>query len=161
MNIKVVFPALMILMLTQALTSCGTKEAEYDWPCWRGPNGDGISLDTDWDPEALSGSAKILWKTNIGIGYSNVAIEDGLLYTMGSESRTTSVICLNAQTGKEVWRYAIGPGLESQSIPAVDGARVYGLDNRGALVCLKAKNGKVIWKTHLKDDLNARKTSTG
>lgn len=25
-----------------------------DWPGWRGPNRDGMSGETDWDPEALN-----------------------------------------------------------------------------------------------------------
>ena len=33
---------------------------DFDWPRWRGPNGDGISIETDWDPEALSGGPRIL-----------------------------------------------------------------------------------------------------
>ncbi len=37
-----------------------------DWPRFRGPNGDGISTETDWDPEAISGRPKVVWKTNIG-----------------------------------------------------------------------------------------------
>ena len=56
---------------------------EYNWPQWRGPNSDGISNETDWNPEALAGGPKILWKVNLGTGYSNVVIQDDRLYTMG------------------------------------------------------------------------------
>ena len=58
---------------------------EFDWPRWRGPNGDGISMETGWDPEALEGGPKIVWKTNVGIGYSNAVIKGKYLYTMGNE----------------------------------------------------------------------------
>ena len=47
---------------------------DFDWPRWRGPNGDGISMETDWDPEALAEGPKILWKVNVGKGHSNVSI---------------------------------------------------------------------------------------
>ena len=53
----------------------------YDWPRWRGPDGNGVSKETGWDPKALENGPKILWRTNVGYGYSNVAIEDGRLYT--------------------------------------------------------------------------------
>ena len=55
------------------LVSC-SKTEEIGWPRWRGPNGNGISTETDWDPEALSGGPKILWKVNVGMGHSNFAI---------------------------------------------------------------------------------------
>ncbi|UCF98202.1 MAG: hypothetical protein JSV89_01390 [Spirochaetaceae bacterium] len=39
---KVVLPALLISKLSLVLLSCGTTEPErFDWPRWRGPNGDG------------------------------------------------------------------------------------------------------------------------
>ena len=41
---------------------------DFEWPRWRGPKGDGISNETNWDPEALAGGPKILWKVDIGIG---------------------------------------------------------------------------------------------
>jgi hypothetical protein len=54
-----------------------------DWPRWRGPEGNGVSKETDWNPAALKNGQKILWKTNVGPGYSNISIKDGRLYTMG------------------------------------------------------------------------------
>jgi hypothetical protein len=34
------------------LSAAQTDADEFDWPRWRGPNGDGISLETNWNPEA-------------------------------------------------------------------------------------------------------------
>ncbi len=56
---------------------------DFEWPRWRGPNGDGISNETNWDPETLAGGPKILWKVDVGWGYSNVAIKDNRLYIIG------------------------------------------------------------------------------
>ena len=74
---------------------------DLGWPRWRGPNGDGISMETDWDPDSLSGSPRILWKADVGFGHSNVAIKDNRLYTMGGNE----VFCLNAETCEEIWQY--------------------------------------------------------
>ncbi len=38
---------------------------DFEWPRWRGPNGDGISKETNWDPKVLAGGPKILWKANL------------------------------------------------------------------------------------------------
>jgi hypothetical protein len=60
-----------------------SENAEYDWPCWRRPDGNGESRETGWEPKALAKGPKILWRTNVGFGYSSVTVEDGRLYTMG------------------------------------------------------------------------------
>ncbi len=132
----------MIIMLLMLLAGCSKKEA--GWPRWRGPNGDGISTETDWDPTALTGGPKILWSVDVGLGYSNVVIKNNCLYTMG----TRGVVCLNADTGEEVWKHGItttGPA----ATPALDGNYLYALTERGDFLCLQANNGKLRWKKDL------------
>lgn len=85
-----IIPLLIGFMIIGGCATTGKVEEpmtgiadDFDWPGWRGPNGDGISNETDWDPEALAEGAEILWKVDLGMGYSNVAINDNRLYTMG------------------------------------------------------------------------------
>jgi len=145
-SICLILTALFFLLI---LGNCGIgkKVDEAGWPRWRGPDGNGISTETNWDPEALAGGAKILWKADVGVGYSSVAIKDNRLYTMGLKG----VHCLNAETGKEIWQHSyesigeVGP----QSTPTIDGKFVYALSKEGILLCLKAKNGKLQWKKDL------------
>ena len=68
----------LVILFTLIFITCtviGIAE-DFDWPRWRGPSGDGISMETGWNPKALSEDPKILWKTNVGLGYSNVTIKD-------------------------------------------------------------------------------------
>jgi len=157
MSKNVVFTSVVIMLVSLVLLSCGTKEAEFDWPHWRGVNGDGISLETDWNPEALAGGPKILWKAKIGVGYSNVVIKDNRLYTMGKTRDGITVVCLNADTGQEIWQFTFEDGGETQSTPATDGKLVYALTNQGVLVCLRTKNGKLHWKKDLVSEYNVTK----
>jgi len=166
------FVSTLILVFAVLITvgSCATRkkanvaqqdEALYgiaddlDWSRWRGPNGDGISMETGWDPEALEGGPKIVWKTNVGLGYSNAVIKGKYLYTMGNEDGEDNIYCLNGETGKEVWRYSYphqhfgGYGGATQSTPIVEGMYVYALSIEGILLCLEAKNGKLRWKKDL------------
>ena len=55
---------------------------------------------------------KPLWQVNVGIGYSSMAVADGKLYTQGWNWRTgaDSVVCLNAVTGKLIWKYTYPAG---------------------------------------------------
>jgi outer membrane protein assembly factor BamB len=123
---------------------------EQGWPQFRGPNGDGISTETDWNPEAISGQPDVVWKTNVGTGFSNLAIKGKYIYTMGFDKNKDTVFCLDIETGKVIWRYSYtgksgGRGYGTQTTPAADGKFVYTLSVDGHLYCFNAKNGRVLW----------------
>ena len=127
-----------------------------DWPSWRGPNGNGISTETGWNPNALT-NPKIIWKANVGKGHSCVAVKGNYLYTMGNNAITSGkdaihedvIYCIDNRTGKEIWRYAYPckegrfPG--PRSTPVTDGSSLYTISQEGHLFCFNAKNGMVRW----------------
>jgi outer membrane protein assembly factor BamB len=91
-----------------------------------------------------------------------MAVSKGRLYTMGNENDTDTVWCLDASTGKEVWRHNYpcpkdpkedegGP----RATPTVDGDKVYTFSRTGLAFCLDADSGQVIWKRDLRDELEA------
>jgi outer membrane protein assembly factor BamB len=136
----------------------------YAWPRWRGPNGDGTSVETGWNPAALKGGAKVLWNVDIGVGYSNIVIQDNRLYAMGKDRKTLdfAVTCLDTANGKVIWKNtklrAVG---EVKSTPVVDGDKVYGLGSDGALFCLRASDGEVVWQKNLEKDFGVAAWSYG
>jgi outer membrane protein assembly factor BamB len=136
----------VLLVLASGLISAEPS----NWPRWRGPNGDGVSTETGWNPKCLDGGAKVLWTANIGTGYSNIAISDGHLYAMGSGDVThLAFACLDAATGKTIWMQRLMLGVGSQdpmSTPTVDGDRVYGTAQNGMLFCLNTADGRMLWK---------------
>jgi outer membrane protein assembly factor BamB len=149
-------------MTMAMLCLLATPAAGDDWPRWRGPNGNGISSETDWDPQALASGARILWTANIGMGHSAVAVKDGRLYIMGNRMVTSgpakgefedTVYCLDATSGRELWRYSFpckegqdpGPG----SSPVVDGDSLYTFSREGQLICFDAANGAIRWRRDL------------
>ena len=163
-----VFASLILFIaLIFVITSCGrdvAQNAGYSWPRWRGPNGDGISKETGWDPMALARGAKILWNVNVGNGYSNIAIQNSRIYTLGVllDEAQVAFQCLHAGTGKVIWRHLVPEDFMSpQSTPAIDGDRVYGLTYDGILLCLRAANGKVLWKKNLEGDFKAKPNQHG
>ena len=135
----------LIIFMFGISTQYGIAD-DSDWPRWCGPNGDGISMEIKWNPEALSGDPKILWKADVGMGYSNVAIKDNRLYTMGMKG----MFCLNAETGKEIWQYSEVMLSGPKATPTIDGKYVYILSEAGTLFCLRVKNGKLRWQKDLK-----------
>jgi outer membrane protein assembly factor BamB len=139
-----------------------------DWPKWRGPDNDGISKETDFDPDAIkdinnlivNDHPRVTWKQKIGRGYSGISIAGNYLYTMGYFRGKSAnfgldvVYCLEADTGREVWTLTYSCSLSEyagpRATPLVENGKVYTLSQGGHLFCLDAENGGVYWYVDLK-----------
>ena len=120
------------------------------WPQWRGPRQDAISDEpvTLWPPAKL-------WETNVGYGVSSPIALGGRVLAMGHRDGEDTVWCLEADTGRTLWKYPY-PAKSDQtsdvrfpgprSTPATDGKAVYALSLEGRLHCLDAANGKLLWQ---------------
>lgn len=155
----------LIAMLAFAASDASAQSAASDWPRWRGPNGDGIAAQDDWNPKALAGGPKVLWKAQVGDGFSSVAIVGDRLYTMGNNTREDAVVCLDARNGKEIWRYAYpcrqGEYPGPRATPTVDGDLVYAMSREGLLLCLRARDGRLVWKLDIAQEFGARAPTWG
>lgn len=125
-----------------------------DWPNWRGPDHNGISQETDWNPQALSNSAKPVWTASVGTGFSAISVSGGKAITMGNVDKNTDVVtCFDAQTGKVLWthRYEepLTPNLYEggpNATPAIHEHKVYTISKSGKMFCLNLDSGEVIWQ---------------
>jgi outer membrane protein assembly factor BamB len=142
--------------------------AAADWPCWRGPEHNGISKESGWKVNWPSSGPAIAWRANVGTGFSAVAVSNGRLYTLGNSADRDSVICLDAVSGKETWKHTYDAPTDPKafeggptSTPAVDGDRVYTLSRLGELFCLDAASGKVVWTKNVATDTDQRVPSWG
>jgi len=81
-----------------------------DWPQWRGPHRDGISLETGLLREWPKEGPTVVWHVDsVGVGYSSLALKDGRIFTQGDLDGVEHVIALNAADGKRVWAVQPGP----------------------------------------------------
>jgi outer membrane protein assembly factor BamB len=157
---------LALLVSTLLLAGCGGGQkaavaAGPDWPQWRGARRDGVSTETSWNPMSLQGSPKILWKKDVGTGYSSASIQAGRLYIMGAKEARFTIFCLDAVSGREIWKTRTKSTRDSEATPAVDGDRLYCLVQDGTLLCLKTSSGAEVWKVSYDDDLKARRPNSG
>jgi outer membrane protein assembly factor BamB len=124
-----------------------------DWARWRGPEGTGISLETQWNPKALEGGAKIAWQADIGMGYASFSVAGGRAYMMGNRNDEDIVLCLDAKDGGEIWRHAYACKAQghggTRATPVVDVGRVYTLSRDGQAFCLDAATGAVVWRRNI------------
>lgn len=78
--------------------------AAADWPHWRGPNRNDVVGETSgWNGRSWPGG-KAEWTANVGVGCSAPIVADGKLYATGWESNREVLRCLDAESGKELWR---------------------------------------------------------
>ncbi len=148
------------LRMTTVLLVAGILNCEAaDWPNWRGPDHNGISKEAGWNAEFPDGEPKIAWKTNVGTGFSSASVANGLLYTIGNRDGTETVYALDANTGKEAWKFSYECALDPKyfeggptSTPAAAGKFVYTLSRRGHLFCFDAATGKVHWGSNIAED---------
>lgn len=137
-----------------------------DWPRYRGPNQDGIALEKDWLGAWPGGQPKQLWKGNVGVGFSSVAVVGNRVYTLGHDGAKEGqdrIVCLDATTGRELWRKEYPQKLHAKyyeggtsSTPTVEAGRVYTLSKFGQAFCLEAETGREIWARDLVADLGLK-----
>lgn len=128
---------------------------EVPWPGWRGPQRDGISRETSWSVE---GAEAPLWRAEVGLGYSSVAVGGGHLFTLGwVEERGNDVVwALDAESGDVLWSHEFPAekwdkfhGGGTNTTPTIDGDVIYTLNREGRLHCFEAATGVVRWEQDL------------
>ncbi|MBN2327027.1 MAG: PQQ-like beta-propeller repeat protein [Candidatus Omnitrophica bacterium] len=128
--------------------------SSQDWPQWRGSNRDGkaagfISLQ-EWPTEL-----KQVWKTTVGFGDASPSLVGDKLYIFSRLGDEEMLLCLDANSGEEIWRdvYKAGevtgaarshPG--PRSTPTVAGDKIVALGVCGVLSCWDASSKKLLWR---------------
>ena len=157
-GVKLILMRNVFLMLALWLVSFHPSSAAekrnggFDWPCWRGPERNGISPETGLNWRWNTNGPAVLWRATLGNGFSSFAVADGRVITIGNDNQTDTVFCFAAASGKVLWQhrypcdpqplsYEGGPG----ATPAVAQGKVYTFSKNGDLFCLDVQSGKVIW----------------
>ena len=152
-----------LILLTISFLAVSPIARADDWPNYRGPHHDGVSVEAGWTSEFPSSGPTVLWKWNVGIGFSSFAVAKNRLYTAGNVENTCTIVCLDALTGKPIWKHSFAADIGDRdfeggsiSTPAVDGDRVFALGRYGDLFCFDAASGKVVWQENIHAETKIR-----
>lgn len=154
----------MTLGLLCGLSSVGLAA---DWPQWRGPERTGVSAETGLLKSWPEDGPKQVWVySDAGLGYSGVAVVNGVVYTMGARDQDEMLIAINAADGTERWSVKMSSRLDNKwgdgprGTPTVAGNHVYGLSGTGTLACVEIDSGRVVWQKTM-DEFGGRKPGWG
>ncbi len=129
-----------------------------NWPSWRGPRGDGSSLETNV-PTKWSATENVAWKTELpGSGHAAPIIWGDRIFTVSAkpESLERILLCLDRVTGKILWQQTVltaplekkhAENSYASATAVTDGQKVFVtfLDGPSVFVAAYDFSGKQLW----------------
>ena len=133
--------------------------ASAAWPSFRGSTRDGkllgLTINEDWK----ASPPKLVWKTQIGPGWSSFSVAGDRLFTQEQRGEKEAVVCLDAKTGQAVWEYEYVSrfwesvaGAGPRATPTIADEGLFSLGANGILTCLNASTGVKIWERDIQVD---------
>jgi outer membrane protein assembly factor BamB len=134
--------------------------AGADWPQFLGPTRDGVSPETGLVDSWPRTGPPVVWRRDVGDGYAGPVVAGGRLVLFHRDGDRELVECLDAATGKTLWKHAeatsysdpLGKGDGPRSTPAVADGHVFSLSPGGRLLCLRLADGTKLWQRMLLED---------
>ncbi len=150
-------------MVVVAISIAASRLAPADWPQWRGPNRDG-SVTNAVVPGTWPKALKEEWKITVGLGHASPVEANGKVYVFARQGEDEVLLCLDAVTGKGIWKSvpqpiayemheaAKGHGKGPKSTPVVSNGIVYTFGISGVLSAHDANTGKLKWRREFSKD---------
>ena len=146
------------LCLGMILPALSGRAWGENWPMWRGPRGDGTSLEKNV-PVQWSATQNVAWKTPIlGKGHSSPIVWGDRVFVVTAlkEQNQRLLLCLDRSNGAVLWQRMVLEALlerinrlnsYASSTPATDGEKVYVsfLDRDKMFVAAYDFEGNQVW----------------
>lgn len=124
-----------------------------DWPRFLGPEADCKSKETGLLDEWPLEGPPLVWKKEVGTGYSAPSIRDGQLVLHHRVANEEIVESMDPKTGKAIWAFKypsnyidpFGYNNGPRCTPALSEDRCYVFGAEGKLFCIDIQTGKQIW----------------
>lgn len=153
----------MILRSIISIAALTLSAAAADWPQYRGPNGDGSTLEAL--PTQWPASPKILWKVPGGSGFSSFTVSGQWCFAIEGKGNEEVVVARDVLNGKEKWTANLGAakyqgggdagtndnkgGDGPRSSPTLAGKVLVTMHSDLTLHAFDAITGKPMWKRDL------------
>ncbi|MBW3541319.1 MAG: PQQ-like beta-propeller repeat protein [Planctomycetes bacterium] len=138
------------------------------WSQFRGPNRENLSPETGLLDTWPSEGPPLAWiARGMGEGYATVAIDRGLVISMGNVGADESVVAVRLEDGRPAWTTRIAgasrlsAGNGPRCTPTIDGERLYALGGNGDLACLETATGRMVWQKNILQKFGGRNISWG
>ncbi|MCY1721520.1 PQQ-binding-like beta-propeller repeat protein [Prolixibacteraceae bacterium Z1-6] len=129
-----------------------------NWPSWRGPLGDGTSVETNL-PTQWDSVTNVVWKSPVpGSGHSSPIVWEDKLFTLTAfpETQERALLCYNSKNGDLLWQKTVikaelegkhGDNSYASGTPATDGKLIYVsvLDGDEVVVAAYNFSGEQVW----------------
>ncbi len=153
---RVIFPLFLLIIII--IIGCQPKTEISEW---RGPNRDGIYLETNLLKQWPENGPEMLWSfEGLGYGHSAVAVIDNKVFVTGIKDTVSSLGTLftfdkkgNLLLEKDYGKDFISNFHGTRSTPIVVNDLIYIESGEGAVYCLNNDSGEEVWSVNFIDDL--------
>ena len=143
-----------VVLLVCMVTAARAAFAQ-DWPQFLGPLRSGVYSGKGEPSLSSADGPRVLWKRTVGEGLSGPVVAKGRLILFHSVKNEDIVQCLDAVSGKVLWKYAypanfrddFGIGDGPRAAACIAGNFVFTHGAQGMVHCLDFKSGKKIWSS--------------
>ena len=150
---------LVCVVLAMSLAVAATAA---DWPCFMGPNHNGISSETGLNKNWAAKPPATLWQVPLSDkGFAGPAVADGKVFIVDHDGAQDVVRALDFENGKEVWAYRYADTAKenygfARCTPTYADGKLYTLGRLGQLNCLDARTGKALWSKNIITDFGGQ-----
>jgi len=128
-----------------------------EWPCFRGPERDNqarsdVPLTKEWG----EAGPKVLWRKQLGEGYSGAIVAGGRVYVLDyvEDDSSDALRCFELFSGEELWRRGYKNPIrrnhgKSRTIPAYSDGVVVTLGPATHVMAVDAVSGDLLWARDL------------
>lgn len=134
----------------------GISASAENWPQWRGPNGNGISgesnVPVEWSPKK-----NVAWRLDLpGPAGATPVVWDDRIFVSTVDKDMLALLCVSTD-GKQLWKNTVAQGNKdvrgdegnyASPTPVTDGKHVWVFFGQGTAACFDF-DGKEIWKKDL------------
>ena len=165
---------IIILLFGSNISGISQTEPSEGWRQFRGEYGSGVSHEKLIEKDWVTTQPELLWKKEIGSGFSELVVSEGIIYTMFSEkidsiSGFEYLAAYDEKTGNENWRVKVdsiyieidGWGDGPRSTPTIDDENIYCLSGLGKFSARSKKDGTLIWELDFVKDFGSTRPRWG